>query len=153
MKTTITTGCFIFITAVHLTPLIHGQTTTSGSTFISALGKSSNSQEVMVLIEDYHLEKANDKHYVSKEGVELILNNEVLTEVRLYQNSAVFGKFTHTLPYGLQFGASLADLRKLLGKPTLSYQSSGYSEFEKGGVIIACWFEEGVFCQISLSLK
>lgn len=154
MKSPITTSCFIFITAIHLTPLIYGQTQNSGySPFIPALGKGSTSQEVVELIASYHLEKANDNHYVSKEGMELILKNDTLTEIRLYQNSAVFEKFTSLLPYGIQFGTTLEDVRKILGKPTLSYRTSGYTEFEKNGVVIACWFEEGFFNQVSLSLK
>lgn len=153
MKTVRKIKACMLVFALFISVGAWGQYANYGDVFTPALGKEVQSPEVSELITNYHLEKANETHYLSNEGVELILKNGLLTEVRFYQNSPVYGKFVGVLPRQLKFGMSTGEVKALLGKPTVSYNTSGYLEFERDGKIVSCWIEEGKLSQVSVSLK
>ncbi len=121
--------------------------------FSSYLGKGAESQEIKKLESDYKCEMVNEDHYRSSTGMELIFKNGKLNQINLYKSSKVYGSFTGKLPNGLVFGSSSADVKKMLGKPSLEYSSSGYSEFELKDYGVSCWYENGQLSQISLALK
>jgi len=128
------------------------QSNFEGNALISFLGKSSTGAELKDLKANYHCEMANEVHYLSKAGIELILKGAELNEIHLYNQSAVYGNFTGKLPNGLRFGMSSGDVKRLLGKPVASY-NNGYCEFDFPGYIISCWFESGDLHQIGVSVK
>jgi hypothetical protein len=128
------------------------QTELDGDALISFLGKTANSEEVSLLKSKYNIEKINEAHYLSKNGIELIFKGATLAEISLYNNSSVYGSFTAKLPHNLRFGMSSGEVKTLLGKPTESY-SNGYSEFELQGCTYSCWFEGGKLTQVGLSAK
>ncbi|MBL0308907.1 MAG: hypothetical protein IPP77_04285 [Bacteroidetes bacterium] len=153
MKTINNYQVLLYIVVMFISVGGHAQYAHYGDAFSPALGLEAQSPEVSELIANYHLEKANDAHYLSKEGVELVLKDGLLTSVRLYQNSPAYGKFIAVLPRQVKFGMSAGEIKALLGKPTVNYSSSGYSEFETDGKILSCWFEKGKLSQVSVSLK
>lgn len=118
--------------------------------FVAALGKEPTSTEISTIKSSYKLEAVNDAHYVSKNGVELLLHNGKVTDVQLFGKSAVYGSFAGTLPNGLKFGMSSGTVKGLLGKPKVSY-NNGYSEFEFPAYIVTCWFDGGVLSQVGLT--
>lgn len=118
--------------------------------FVAALGKEPTSAEISAIKSSYKLEAVNDAHYVSKNGVELLLHNGKVTDVQLFGKSAVYGSFAGTLPNGLKFGMSSGTVKGLLGKPKVSY-NNGYSEFEFPAYIVTCWFDGGVLSQVGLT--
>lgn len=118
--------------------------------FVAALGKEPASTEISTIKTSYKLEAVNDAHYVSKNGVELLLHNGKVTDVQLFGKSAVYGSFTGALPNGLKFGMSSGTVKGLLGKPKVSY-NNGYSEFEFPAYIVTCWFDGGVLSQVGLT--
>lgn len=144
---------FVLLFAFLISANVYAQYANYGDVFTPALGKDAQSAEVSELIVNYHLEKANESHYLSKEGVELVLRNGLLNEIRLYRKSEVYGEFKAVLPYQLKFGMTPGEVKSVLGKPTVSYNTSGYSEYAKDNKIISCWMEEGRLSQVSLSLK
>ena len=120
--------------------------------FINAVGKTNESQEVSDLKSSYSFQMANENHYLSKEGIELVLQNAMLNEIRIYKESSVYGSFKGKLPRGLNFNQTSADVKKLLGKPSVSY-NTGYCEFEVKGQVISCWFEKDHLSQVDLGSK
>ncbi|MFN8297552.1 MAG: hypothetical protein U0T75_00505 [Chitinophagales bacterium] len=123
-----------------------------GDVLISFLGKAANSQELKDLKASYNCEMANEEHFLSKAGIELILRSGVLKEVHFYSASAVYGNFKGQLPAKLRFGMYSSEVKKILGKPTASY-NSGYCEFELSACVVSCWFESGKLDQIGIALK
>ncbi len=123
-----------------------------GDALVSFLGKASTSQELKELKASYNCEMANEEHYLSKAGIELILRQGVLNEVHFYASSAVYGHFKGQLPNKLRFGMLPSEVKKILGKPTASY-NSGYCEFELPTCVLSCWFESGKLEQIGIALK
>ena len=99
-----------------------------------------------------HCEMANDAHYLSKAGVELILKDDLLSEIHLYNKSAVYGNFTGKLPNNLKFGMASGEVKQLLGKPVVSY-NNGYCEFEFSTYIVSCWLEGGKLNQVGVAAK
>ena len=123
-----------------------------GETLAWFLGKDATSKELKDLKADYNCEMANELHYLSKGGLELILRGQTLNEIHLYKSSAVYGTFTGKLPKNLKFGVKPEDVRRLLGKPDISY-NSGYCEYEYKDYVLSCWFDGGRLSQVSLSAK
>lgn len=123
-----------------------------GDILVYFLGKSANSIEMKDLKANYKCEMANEAHYLSKYGIELILRSGALNEIHLYNSSAVYGSFTGLLPNKLRFGMSSGDVKHLLGKPIVSY-NSGYCEYEYTNHILSCWFEGGKLKQVGVALK
>ena len=80
-------------------------------------------------MKDYNFEMANEAHYLSKDGIELILKNGILDQISLYKTSSVYGNYTGKLPHDLVFGMTSANVKQLLGKTKIVY-TSGYAEFE-----------------------
>ena len=95
---------------------------------------------------------ANEAHYLSKDGVELILQRSLLCEIHLYNSSAVYGKFIGKLPNNLKFGMSSSEVKHLLGKPVVSY-NNGYCEFELQNYILSCWLDGGKLNQVGIAIK
>ena len=95
---------------------------------------------------------ANEAHYLSKDGVELILQRSLLCEIHLYNSSAVYGKFIGKLPNNLKFGMSSSEVKHLLGKPVVSY-NNGYCEFELQNYILSCWLDGGKLNQVGIATK
>ncbi len=116
------------------------------------LGKSAGSIELKDLKANYRCEMANEAHYLSKGGIELILKNNLLNEIHLYNGSAVYGSFAGKLPNNLKFGMSAGDVKRLLGKPIVSY-NSGYCEYEFANYILSCWFDGSKLNQMGVSVK
>ena len=116
------------------------------------LGKSSIGAELKDLKAHYKCEMANELHYLSKDGIELVLSGQTLNEIHLYKSSAVYGTYIGKLPKKLRFGTTPEDVRHLLGKPSLSY-NSGYCEYEYPGFVLSCWFDSGRLTQVILSAK
>ena len=116
------------------------------------LGKNATGSDLKDLKANYNCEMANDAHYLSKAGIELKLQKSLLNEINLYKSSAVYGSFKGKLPGNLRFGMSPGDVRRLLGKPVVSY-NSGYCEFELRDYVLSCWFDSGVLTQVGLAMK
>ena len=123
-----------------------------GDMLMNAVGKTDQSTEVGDLKSSYSFQMANENHYLSKDGIELVLQNSTLNEIRIYMNSTVYGSFKGKLPKGLRFGQTSAEVKRQLGKPTASY-ASGYCEFELQGSVISCWFDKDRLSQIDLGSK
>lgn len=137
--------CFIY-------GLTFSQSKYDGDMLINMLGKSSQSAELNDLKAGYKFKTANESHYLSTEGIELVLQNAVLSEIRLYKDSPVYGAFKGKLPKGLAFGLTVAEVKKMLGKPTVSY-NTGYCEFMVEGQVISCWFDKDRLSQVDLGTK
>jgi len=131
---------------------LFAQTGFDGNSLVSFLGKSAYGSELKELKATYHCEMANELHYLSKDGIELILKAGALNEIHLYNKSAVYGNFIGKLPNNLKFGMTSGDVKKLLGKPVVSY-SNGYNEFENSNHIISCWLDGGQLSQVGIALK
>ena len=82
----------------------------------------------------------------------MILRNGSLNEVHLYNGSAVYGSFAGALPNKLKFGMSSSDVKRLLGKPIVSY-NSGYCEYEYTNFILSCWLDGGKLTQVGVAMK
>jgi hypothetical protein len=123
-----------------------------GNALVSNIGKGPDNDQVKELIKTYQLDMANNQHYLSTQGVELILKKELLNEIHLYQNSAVYGSYKGTLPGKLKFGMSESEIKQLLGKPALAY-NSGYLEYQYDTYVLSCWFEGGKLNQVVIAAK
>ncbi len=123
-----------------------------GNALFSFLGKSASGEDIKNLAANYNCERINESHYLCKDGIELILQKGVLSEIHLYKTSAVYGGFKGRLPKDLRFGMGSGDVKRLLGKPLVSY-SSGYCEFELPECIVSCWFDGSSLSQVHLTLK
>lgn len=123
-----------------------------GDGLTSYIGKKAESEEVKNLQDKYHGNMANDSHYLSSEGIELIFKNGLLNEINLFKTSPVYGSFKGRLPKGVAFGMSSSEVKAKLGKPTLAY-NSGYCEFNVNGNIVSCWFENGGLNQLGISAQ
>ncbi len=141
-----------FTMALFLAGQTMGQTSLEGDALPGFLGKAADSPELKDLKATYNFEMANETHYLSKKGIELILQKGALAEIHLYKSSVVYGSYTGALPKKLKFGMSSGEIKQLLGKPAESY-SSGYCEFDLGTYIISCWLEAGRLNQVALALK
>lgn len=137
--------CFIYT-------LTFAQSKYDGDMLINMLGKSSQSADLMDLKAGYNFKTANESHYLSTEGIELVLQNAVLSEIRLYKDSPVYGSFKGKLPKGLAFGLTVGEVKKMLGKPSVSY-NTGYCEFIDNGQVISCWFDKDRLSQVDLGTK
>lgn len=124
----------------------------SGDALGQYIGKGTESAEVKELIKSHNLEMVNNQRYHSKEGVELIFKNDILNEVKLYNNSSVFGNYTKELPGKLKFGMSEAAIKQSLGKPAVAY-NSGYIEYQYPTYVLSCWFEAGKLNQVVVAAK
>jgi len=142
----------VTLVAVFLLTMAFAQTY-DGDALTSYLGKNGESPEVKALITNYKCDVGNPEHCFSKEGLELILKKGIVTEIRLHQGSKVYGSFKGKLPQKLRFGMSTGDVRAVLGKPTVSYSTSGYSEFDLKHYSVACWFEGGLLSQVTIFSK
>jgi hypothetical protein len=123
-----------------------------GDALASLLGKGPESQEFTNLKNDYKMEMANEAHYLSKDGIELILKDGLLNQINLYKTSSVYGNFTGKLPHGLAFSMTSGNVKQALGKPVVAY-NSGYAEFELNDCTIACWFDGDRLSQVTLNKK
>lgn len=128
------------------------QNSFDGNGLVSFLGKTSSSADLKDLKANYKCEMANELHYLSRGGIELILKNNALNEIHLYGSSAVYGKFSGVLPNKLKFGMVSGEVKKLLGKPVVSY-NSGYCEYEFASYILSCWFDGGTLSQVGIAVK
>lgn len=122
-----------------------------GDALTNYIGKTTI--EAADLIKAYKLEMANNERYLGKDGIELIFKKDALYEIKIYQNSPVYGSFKNELPGGLKFGMSDAAVKQLLGKPTVAYTSNGYIEYQKEKYVLSCWFEGGKLSQVVIAAK
>lgn len=123
-----------------------------GDNLILFLGKDASSEELKELKAYYNCEMANENHYLSKSGVELILNKHTLHEIHLFQSSVVYGSYKGVLPKKLKFGMFSSEVRKMFGKPLTSF-SNGYTEYELASYILSCWFEGGKLSLVGVAVK
>ena len=140
------------IAALFVFTISFGQTNYEGDNIPSFLGKGAESQELKDLKAAYKLEMANEAHYLSKEGIELLLKGGSLNEINLYKSSNIYGAFKGKLPKGLSFGMASGVVKSKLGKPTVAY-NSGYCEFDLSSYTMSCWFEGGGLSQVAISAK
>ena len=152
MKKISTTKFLALGFAILFASTLFGQSGFDGNALPSFLGKPASGSELKDLEANYHCEMANEAHYLSKDGIELLLKGGSLTEIHLFNKSAVYGSFTAKLPNNLKFGMSSGEVKGLLGKPTESY-NSGYCEFELQSCVVSCWFEGGRLNQVGLAVK
>jgi hypothetical protein len=150
MKANIKPKAFVTIAAMLFMTACFAQVAYDGDALASYLGKSTESPEIKGLVSNYKCEMGNPAHCISVNGIELMMQKGMLAEIRLYKTSNVYGSFKGKLPKGIKFGMSPADVRALLGKPSVNY-NSGYSEFDLRNYVIACWFEGGRLSQLSIS--
>ena len=143
---------FAIAAFLFLSVQIFAQTNFDGNALAYFLGKSATGTEIKDLKTNYHCEMANEAHYLSKDGIELILLKGLLCEIHLYNSSAVYGKFTGKLPNSLKFGMSSSEVKHLLGKPVVSY-NNGYCEFELQNYILSCWLDGGKLNQVWVATK
>lgn len=123
-----------------------------GDGLVFFLGKDAKGPELKDLKAHYNFEMANESHYLSQNGIELVLRGSTLYEIHLYKGSAVYGNYTGRLPKKLKFGMTSAEVKSMLGKPSLSY-SSGYCEYEYATHLLSFWFDGGKLSQVILSVK
>ncbi len=152
MKKSFAPKVFVFAWAVFIGSNLLAQSGFDGNALVAFLGKEASSTEMKDLKANYQCQMTNEAHYLSKAGIELILKSGLLNEIHLYNKSAVYGSFTGKLPNDLRFGMTSSDVKKLLGKPVVSY-SNGYCEFEFQSYIISCWLEGGQLNQVGVALK
>lgn len=153
MKTAYTPHLFLLAIILFFNTAANAQFKSDNSNaMVAVLGKEAGSAEMNDLKTSHKLEAANDAHYISSAGVELLLRNGKVNEVRLFNKSAAYGAFKGKLPNGLAFGMGSGDVKRLLGKPTESY-NNGYCEFEFPAYIISCWFDGGALSQVGLSAR
>ncbi len=145
-------GIFVTVLFCVLDTPAQSETHFEGETLTYFLGKNASSVEVKNLKADYKCEMANESHYISQDGLELILQKNILNEIHLYKSSAVYGTYKGKLPKNLKFGMSSGDVKHLLGKPAISY-NSGYCEYEFKVYALSCWFDSGRLSQVSISVK
>lgn len=143
---------FLCAMMIFFSTRLFAQSGFDGNSLIAFLGKSATGSELKDLKANYHCEMANEAHYLSKDGIELILKSGALNEINLYNKSAVYGNFTGRLPNNLKFGMTSGDVKHLLGKPIISY-SNGYCEFEFSNYIISCWLDGGKLNQVGIAVK
>jgi hypothetical protein len=123
-----------------------------GDELIKLVGSSVNNAEVFKLLEDNGVKKATATKLCSNTtGIDCKLHSDTIVEVQLYRSNPVYGKFEKMLPKSIVFGMSLADIKGILGKPTVTYTNSGYSEYKIGKVTLTCWFEGNELNQVSIS--
>ena len=152
MKTKLISKTFSVTFLLFLSACCFAQTSFDGNALAYFLGKSATGTEIKDLKTNYHCEMANEAHYLSKDGIELILLKGLLCEIHLYNSSAVYGKFTGKLPNSLKFGMSSSEVKHLLGKPVVSY-NNGYCEFELQNYILSCWLDGGKLNQVGVATK
>lgn len=140
------------IVAVFVISMSFGQSKYDGDGFTYYLGKSVENDEVKDFASHHRCEMGNPGHCASKEGVELMLQKGMVTDIRLYQSSNAYGNFKGKLPKGIRFGMSSGEVKGILGKPSVTY-NSGYSEYELRDCSVSCWFEEGKLSQLTISSK
>jgi hypothetical protein len=128
-----------------------GQGHIDGDALTSLLGKGTENQELTNLKNEYKMEAANENHYLSKEGIELMLKDGQVNQINLYKTSSVYGNFTGKLPHALAFSMTSANVKQVLGKPLVAY-NSGYAEFKLTDSVISCWFDGDRLSQVTLNL-
>lgn len=149
---TLTNSLLLLLPLILLLSAFQSSSKFEGDVLTYFLGKDAKSDELKELKANYNCEMANETHYLSRGGIELILKGGMLTEIHLYNGSAVYGNFTGKLPNGLKFGMYSSDVKRLLGKPVVSY-NNGYSEYELDKYLLSCWFDSGKLNQIGIALK
>ncbi len=131
----------------------NAQCTPSAQTLVELLGKNIYSDEWKALAATCGFQKLNDTHYSTKAGIEIKLKGNVTNEISLYKSSVVYNTYTGELPRKLRFGMSTAEIKQLLGKPTVAYNTSGYCEYDMGQIILSCWLENGQLNQVVIAEK
>lgn len=153
MRKTYATKILSLVVIVLYCTGLFAQTAFDGNALTALLGKSSTGAEFKELKDHYHCDMVNETHYTSKEGIELMVKGDVLSEIHLFTKNAVYGGFTGKLPDKLNFGMSSAEVKGLLGKPVVNYISTGYCEFELAAYTVSCWFEGGKLTQVGFAVK
>ncbi|HWB63389.1 MAG TPA: hypothetical protein VG603_07765 [Chitinophagales bacterium] len=128
------------------------QTQPEGDGLSTYIGKAGESEDLKSLEENYKLSMATNGHYLSDQGIELVLKNGILDQINLYSKSTVYGNFSGRLPRNLKFGMTSADVKAHLGKPLVAY-SSGYAEFALADCVISCWFDHDRLMQVGINSK
>ncbi|MES2620116.1 MAG: hypothetical protein V4615_04620 [Bacteroidota bacterium] len=145
-------ACLFLMLSLWLGAAAQSGNSYEGDGLVFFLGKNATGPELKDLKAHYHFEMANESHYLSQNGIELVLRGSSLYEIHLYKGSAVYGNFTGKLPKNLKFGMASGEVKAVLGKPSLSY-SSGYCEYEYPTHLLSFWFDGGKLSQVILSVK
>jgi hypothetical protein len=128
--------------------------TIEGDALVSIVGSKVDDPTTQKFFAAYEV-KTNDgfKYSSEKKGLDLETKNGIIKSMTVYQSSMMYGEFTNKLPKGAKFGTTTAEVIKTAGKPTTSYISSGYTEYEVGKYVLSYWFEEGKLNQVTISFK
>jgi hypothetical protein len=125
-----------------------------GDALLSIIGSKVNDAATQKFFNEYGIKNTSGGKYSSeKNGIDVTTLNDSLTSMTIYRSNSIYGNYTKKLPKGIAFGNSSGDIVKLLGKPKTTYTNSGYSEYEYGLRIMACWFEDKVLNQVLITLK
>jgi hypothetical protein len=125
----------------------------SAQNFSDLVGKEETSEAFKTFVSAHSLEAVNSSRYQSGKGLEVVLKDGKVTEIHLHRESSIYGSFKEELPANLKFGMNSAEVKKLIGKPTTAYTSSGYNEYEYATYILSCWFENGLLSEVVLSAR
>jgi hypothetical protein len=128
--------------------------TIEGDALVNIVGSKVDDPTTQKFLTAYEVKTSNGFKYSSgKKGVDLEVKNGVIKSMSIYQTSLMYGDFPGKLPKGAKFGTTTAEVIKTAGKPTTSYISSGYTEYEVGKYVLSYWFEEGKLTQVTISFK
>lgn len=120
--------------------------------FIEILGKKIDAPEVQLFFNSYEIKNtAGGKYSSPQNGIDIDTKKDTVVTVNVYKSSPVYGSYTGKLTAGLTFGMTAAQVSAKLGKPTMAYTNSGYSEYSFTGYVITCWYEQGILNQLSYS--
>jgi len=122
--------------------------------FVEILGRKVDAPEVQQFFTSYEIQHTNGAKYSSvKNGIDIDTKQDSVVTVNVYKSSPVYGSYTGKLSKGLAFGLTSAQVIAKIGKPTLAYTNSGYSEYIYPGYTMTCWYEQGILSQLSFSPK
>jgi hypothetical protein len=152
MKATTQLKVFSTVLAVFFSCLLLAQTKYDGDILTSYIGRTAESPEMKGFLNNYHCDIANPNHCIAGEGLELDFKNGTLSEITIYQTSAVYGSFIGNLPKALKFGMSAEEVTGILGKPLISF-SKGYTLYSQNDYEVSCWFEAGKLIQMKIADK
>jgi hypothetical protein len=148
MKNLITLSlAFILVLSVHAQ-------STEGDSLIDLVGTKTDAVATQKFFNDYEIKNtASIKFSSYKYGIDITTKNDTIVDMSLYRTNSLYGSYTNKLPKGITFGMTSAEVIKVLGKPTMEYMNSGYSEYHFGKYVMTYWYEKGVLTQVSILLK
>jgi hypothetical protein len=128
--------------------------TIEGDALISFVGTKTDAPATQNFFNAYEIKNtAGIKYSTFKNGIDITTKNDTIVDMSIYKSNSLYGSYTNKLPKGVTFGLSSAEVIKILGKPTMEYINSGYSEYHFGKYVMTYWYEQGVLTQVSILLQ